>query len=400
MLKILKLSGKAGYNEADVSANLIRFDGIELAAEGTAAAVEKDAEGVPTAWRLLKPGTNELTLEGKRVDLVLSADYMDMIINYHNEKGVQIPIDSNHFLKHFADEKGVDESEVLKMIPSGALAMGYGDLQLRADGLWFCNVQFNPLARKMVKEKSFKYFSPVIRGFVDGRLRVTSVAMENEPAINNLDALAASADQRDDRVFKQPKKEKSSMKGLCAALAGLLGMDSLTLSADGDAPEDVVTKINNLKDELPGLRQSTTQHDAFVAEIRDGLKLGADADESAVQGVIRSLKVKADNEENLKSRVDTLALAAEKRDKADVMERGRKEGKIVDSMMPWVETQDSAALSSWLKHAPVVISLGKVDKDKLREGDSIALSAEQKELCKQAGIEEEDFKKNHPETSR
>ena len=386
--KILTFPGGAGYNEADGS---VRFDGIQLAADN-AETVEKDTEGVPTAWRLLKTGKNELTLSGKRADLMLSAGNMDTIINYHNEKGVRIPIDSNHFLSRFADKKGVDESEALAMVPSGQLAMGFGSLQARADGLWFNDVQFNPLAREMVKEKTFKYFSPVIRGLVDGRLRVTSVAMENEPAINNLDALAASANQRDDLAFKQPKKEKKHMKLLCVALGVLLGMDTLSLDANGDASEGVVNKINDLAAELPGLRESKTQHDDFLGKVRDGLKLGADADDSTIHGTIAGLQAKAAGADGMKTRLDNLELGAETAKKDDLIKQGLADGKLTQALVDgWAGKQDSVALSAFLEQAPVVVPLNQINKGDLSQEDTIALSAEDKEVCRKTGTSEEDF---------
>lgn len=385
MFKILTFPGEAGYNEA---AGSIRFDGIQLAADNTAT-VERDAEGVPVAWRLLKLGKNELTWDGRRIDLALSADHLDTIINYYTEKGVRIPIDSRHFLSRFADSKGVDESEVLKLVPCGQLAMGFGCLQARADGLWITDVEFNPLAREMVRGKSFLYYSPVIRGLADGRLRITSVAMENEPAINNQDALAASADQRDEQAFKQPK-EKKHMK-LCKALAGLLGMDSVALSADGDAPEDVVSKINNLATEVPGLRKSKTDNDSFLAKIKDSLALGADADESTIQGTILGLKAKADSADPLKVRVDALELAAENEKRDKLIESGRTAGKLADSQLEWAKTLDSMALSAYLEKAPVVIPLDRVKRKDIQEGDSVALSAEDRQVCKLTGTSEADF---------
>ncbi|MDD5698484.1 MAG: phage protease [Victivallaceae bacterium] len=393
MFKILTFTNKNNEGnvlpEADGSA---RFDGLALAADGNKPVIEKDAEGVPTAWRLLKLGTNELTRCGQRIDLVMSADELDAIIDYHNEKGVQIPVDSNHFLKHLADKLGYDESAALELVPSGKAAMAFGNLQKRKDGLWFNNVKFRPLAREMMKEGVFRYFSPVIRGLSDGRLRVTSVAMENEPSINNQDALAASADRRDDfPAFKQPQKEKMHMKLLCKALAGLLGIDSVALSADGEAPEELVSKINALKDELPGLRAAKDHHGGFVGKLRDSLALGADADESTIQGTIMGLKTKADGADSLKTRVDSLELAAENGKKDKLIEKGLAEGKLANSMLEWARGLDSVALSAYLENAPQVIPLKKLNKGDLPEGDSITLSAEDREVCKKAGISEEDF---------
>ena len=190
------------------------------------------------------------------------------------------------------------------------------------------------------------------------------------------------------------------MEKLCAALSGLLGMDSLKLSADGDAPEDVVTKINNLKNELPGLRQAKTQHDAFAAKIRDGLKLGADADESTIVGTLAGLQSKATSADNMQKDLDALKLDAENGKRQKLIDSGVAEGKLSNSMLEWAGKQDCIALSAFLKVAPVVVPLDKTNKDDLPNPDTIALSAEDKEVCRKAGISEDDFlaqkKANNP----
>ena len=155
--------------------------------------VIRDENGVPVEWTLLRIGSNPICKEDRDGSLVLTAEAMRQIMEYHAKKGELIPLDSEHYLFELANQKKLDESETLKLFPGRVAALGFGSLALSGEDLRI-KVKWNPKAYEMLKEKIYKYFSPVIRGLEHGPLRVTSVAMTNTPAINNLDALAARVD--------------------------------------------------------------------------------------------------------------------------------------------------------------------------------------------------------------
>ena len=180
------------------------MDWIALTAE--AQRVIRDENGVPVEWTLLRIGDNPHCQEGKDDNLLLTAEQMSEILDYHRKKGELIPLDSEHYLYELANQKKLDEHETLKMFPGG-------------------------VAYEFMKEKIYKYFSPVIRGLENGPLRVTSVAMTNTPAINHLDALAASANKR------PATGGKESMSKLENALKRLLGRDSIALGAETEEKE-------------------------------------------------------------------------------------------------------------------------------------------------------------------
>lgn len=155
--------------------------------------VVRDKNGVPVEWTLLRMGDNPICQEGQDGAIRLSGEDMRQIMEYHRKKGELIPIDSEHYLYELANRKKLDEAETARLFPGGVAAMGYGELALKGDELRV-KVQWTPAAYEMLKEKIYKYYSPVLRGIEKGPLRVTSVAMTNIPAINNLDALAARAE--------------------------------------------------------------------------------------------------------------------------------------------------------------------------------------------------------------
>ena len=158
--------------------------------------VTRDANGVPTEWTLLHAGVNRLVKNGKDYELHLSVEDLDAIAAYQAKKGEAIPIDSNHYLHVLAEKHGVEENEALRLVPSGVAAMGFGTLFREGDELRI-RAEWTPGAYELLKEKIFRYCSPVIRGLKEGPVRITSVAMENEPALNCADVLAAGGEEAD-----------------------------------------------------------------------------------------------------------------------------------------------------------------------------------------------------------
>ena len=105
--------------------------------------VVRDDCGVPLEWTLLKTGSNPICQDGIDGAINLSAENMQQIISYHRKKGEDIPLDSEHYLYELANQKKLDESEVLKMFPGGVVAMGFGTLALGSEKLRL-KVKWNP----------------------------------------------------------------------------------------------------------------------------------------------------------------------------------------------------------------------------------------------------------------
>ena len=95
---------------------------ISLSAESPG--VVRDENGVPVEWTLLRIGSNPICQEGRDGSLVLTADAMQQILEYHAKKGELIPLDSEHYLYELANQKKLDESETLKLFPGGVAALG------------------------------------------------------------------------------------------------------------------------------------------------------------------------------------------------------------------------------------------------------------------------------------
>ena len=329
------------------------MDWIALTAEG--AGVLRDEHGVPVEWTLLKVGDNPICQEGRDGNIRLPPDKMKSIVEYFDKKGEEIPIDSEHYLYELANQKKMDESEVLRLFPGGVAALGYGRLALSGENLRI-RVKWTPTAYEFMKEKIYKYFSPSLRGLEKGPLRITSVAMTNTPAINHLDALAASANKR------PATGGKESMSKLENALKRLLGRDSIALGAETEEKE---------KDQIAC---EVEEKASLIEQVKTLLGLDAAAGLDEVIAALKAETEKAKTADDKQQQLDELAAGAEKREHERLVAQGRAEGKIADSDMEYVNSLDSKALSAHLAHTARKVPLQRIPTPP-RKPDSVALSA-------------------------
>jgi ribosome-binding ATPase YchF (GTP1/OBG family) len=190
-----------------------------------------------------------------------------------------------------------------------------------------------------------------------------------------------------------PTKGEHPVKELLVLLGALVGInDVIALSDGGELPADVMQSLTALKDELPTLRQTKTDSDAFLVAARDALALGADADLKVVEGHILALAEKASTADALKSQVDKLALESETRKKDELKATGLAAGKLSAKQVesPWFQGLDSVQLDAFLEHAPKVVPVGPpTDPDKLPEDDAVILTDVQKQVAASGGYTKE-----------
>ncbi|MDT8389430.1 MAG: phage protease [Lentisphaeria bacterium] len=375
--------------------------------------VERDADGAPVAWRLFKFGKFTITRNGETIYGDFTREAADSILAHFAQKGGKIPLDSKHFLYALAEKLQVDESEVVKLLPDKRGTFGYASLEMREDGLWVVGVEYVPLARKLMAEGIFRYFSPVFRGLSDGMLRITSVAFTNQPAIDQLnslaamaeddscypagdiDALAASLDAMVAAITPSSKQKEPKMEKLLLLIAPLIGMDSISLSDDNALPEPVARKLTDLAGEVTELRASQTAQKSFLGSVKDSLGLSGDPDLKTAQAAILGLVEKGKTADELKTRVDALALEAESRKKDDLVRQGKQSGQLTKAFMEgeFFKGMDSTALAAFLETAPQAVPVDRVDRGTLPPADSLALTAEDKRMAADCGVSEEAFLK-------
>ena len=322
--------------------------------------VERDENGVPTSWLLVRAGPVPLRKNGADYVLELTSKDLSAIESYQKSQGERIPIDSNHYLHILAQKHGIEEREALMLLPSGVAAMGFGSLECRADGteLWI-NAEWMPSAYELLKEKIFRYFSPVFRGLKEGPVRITSVAMENEPAIKNLASLAAGAEDKSPiedaacGAYLELETTKPNTKGRAMNMTPKLrdalqrlapGIDTAALAAE-DADE---TKQDELAAAVDGAA-------SLLDDLKKLLELADAAGNAEIKAAVEAMLEKAKQGEAAKAEADELKLSAEKRERAEICAKAEAERKLTPAMKPWADSLDVAALAAWYKVAPVAV---------------------------------------------
>ena len=287
--------------------------------------VKQDANGVPEEWTLLHAGVNRLVKNGKDYELRLSVEDLDAIAAYQAKKGEAIPIDSNHYLHILVEKHGVEESEALRLIPSGVAAMGFGTLFREGDELRI-RAEWTPGAYELLKEKIFRYCSPVIRGLKEGPVRITSVAMENEPALNCEDVLAAGgegddADPEDiGRNSVELRRLQDPIERALGRLLGKTAWNEIVLSGEDDeegAFERTAAAIEAKAD--------------TIAAMREGLGIADDEPDDAMSAALNAVKERAGQADALRQELDTMVCAAEEKRKAELIEQIQREPQSAES---------------------------------------------------------------------
>ena len=334
-----------------------------------------DKDGVPFEWTLFAVGDTPFCQEGHDGIIRLTSEDIDNIVAYHWKKGEMIPVDSEHYLHTLAEKKNLDEAEIARMFPDGVAALGFGSLSRLGDKLRI-RVAWNPAAHEMLKEKIYKYFSPVIRGLKKGPLRVTSVALTNVPAINHQDALAARSEPNNG-------KAPLNMEKLEKALGRLLGRDTIALSAESTKDGDIAKLAAEIEEKA-----------SVLEKVKDLLNLASDASLEQIVAALTAELEKAKTAAEKQAQLDEIAAKAEREEHARLVAKGRADRKIVDADMDYINSLDSKALSAYLDHAaPKFPAPLQKNTGRPQDPDAVALTAEDKAVCRRLNIPEDDFLK-------
>lgn len=219
-------------------------------------------------------------------DLVLSS-------GYGPER--EIPIDFEHKLYYTANEHNQEEAEYDQAHPGEKLSAGWVKLKNTKDGVIAELKNLSNRADKLIKEKAVKYISPVVRNF-GGKMRISSLALTNTPAINELPPLIASA-------LEKPQTQMEVQMDLSKIIQALNIQKDLVASDNVEKQVDVIVEaINSLKSE----------NEQLVSEKK----------EKELSTIIASAKA---------------------------------EGKLTNEMEDWAKNQTVEALKSWSEVAPVVV---------------------------------------------
>lgn len=344
--------------------------------------VERDAEGVPSAWRLFAVGDNRVTSSTEDGMLKLTSDDVNTIVKRYEQKGLSIPIDGEHYIEHLAKAMNLDGDELAKAAPykDGEGTLGFGRLENRDDGLWITVEKWNDAAKALIKGGQFRYFSPWIKG-LDGEspLRVTSVALTNTPKLDGISEIGCSdfsfsptskTHQQPKEATMEPGKDPAKKEAGCA---------------DGDPAALTPEEIKALQDEVTALK-------AKIAEIEkkdeeDAAELGlSETDPAKRRTAVKSFLAKSKDNEK---RIAELELSERERKLDAVVARGVAEGKLTVAEIPHLRKLGEIGLADYLKTAVGKVPLDRLGKVAPVKVAELSLSDDERIMAQRMGITQE-----------
>lgn len=343
--------------------------------------VEFDAAGVPVAFQVFHAGANSFSKDGVSYTLNLSDADLQTIADNFERKGNLIPVDAKHLFAEVGDAVKMDEDELAKKNPLlfSELANGMLSLQKRGAALWANVEKWSADVRKIFSgQRTFvPYFSPVVRpvNIANGALeisdraalRMTSLTLTCEPALNKLPSLAL-CDRAGENDFAfavlkltEPASTKQKtgvrMKKYLERLGALLGLsgDSLKLS-DTEINTTAETVMQKAADKIEGLQNAASQ---FIASAKGSLKLTGEQTLDTIAAAIGQLATNAGGSALQLTEVTSRLRVLEGNEHGRLVESLLREGKLTEAMKPWAVGQTSLQLTEWAKHAPVIVQPGQ-----------------------------------------
>jgi len=308
---------------------------------------------VPGRIQLLPMG--QFTLQDDRgFNLNLTPENAQAIIAHFEGKETDMVVDYHH--NTFRAEKAPAAGWIKK-------------LEADESGLWAI-VEWTPAAAEHIKNKEYRYISPVILYLEDGTIiALINAALTNTPAIGGMDPLTLEAEnnnQEDNKMLK--------------ALLEALGLTDKATEAEAKAA------IAKLQSESKAVRPA----------LLEALGLKPDATEPEAVGAIKGLTENKTALESLQGKVAALEADRTKSEATVIVEEAIKSGKIAlaqrDAAIAMAE-KDLKGYTAYLEKAPVILDMqhrGNGNDEK--QPQQAALSAEIKATAAKFGLSDEDLK--------
>jgi phage I-like protein len=332
-----------------------------------------EVNGVPDVVKLLPLGM----VKSQKGDFIVDAESFEAIKNSFKERGIDIVIDYEH--------QTLEDIQA----PAGGWIK---DLFLQ-DGAIAAKVEWTPKAQEYLKNKEYRYLSPVVlvRKKDSKAVVLHSVALTNTPAIDGMFPIVNSIN-----IFEFEEEEGGNGMDIIQQLAALLGL------GEGATEEQVMEKVKALLGDLENFKAEQQKNadanggagnNAVANKVICGL-LGIDekAKTEDVAAAIMALKnpsgfVPVSEFNKLKERLD-------RKDSDELVVTALKSGKISAAQKAWAEEyalKDPAGFKKFVEKAPQVVPMGELEiednKDK-KTPDETTLK-----VCKMLGVSNEDLEK-------
>lgn len=328
-----------------------------------------EIQGAPETVKLLKLGM----VKSQKGDFIVDEESFQRIKNTFKDRGIDIVIDYEH--------------QTLEDVQ--APAGGWIKDIILQDGAIAAKVEWTPKAEEYLKNKEYKYLSPVVlvRKSDNKAVVLHSVALTNTPAIDGMFAIINSMnidefEGGNDMDLKKP-----------AALLGL--PEDATEEQIMQAIQTAVGEIGKLQEQIKKQSGSDGETETVANKVIMGL-LGLDNDKAKTEDVaaaIVALKnpanfVPATEFNKLKERLD-------KKDGEELVTKALKAGKISAAQKEWAQEyalKDPEGFKRFVEKAPQSVPMGEIEVDDVKKSDG-KIEETTMAVCKMLGVSKEDIEK-------
>lgn len=317
-----------------------------------------EIDGVPDKVKLLPLGL----VKSQKGDFVVDEESFQRIKNTFSSRGIDIVIDYEH--------QTLEDVQA----PAGGWIK---DLFIE-DGAIAAKVEWTPKASEYLKNKEYKYLSPVVlvRKTDQKAVILHSAALTNTPAIDGMYAIVNASGLEEyekggleDMEFLKQLAKFLGLEESASEEQIMQAVKSNVESAQGGATEVVANKVIC---GLLGLKEDAKTEDAAAAIM-------------ALKNPIDYVPVAEFNK--LKSQL-------EKKDGEELVSTALKNGKISPAQKDWAleyALKDSEGFKKFVEMAPKAVPMGEMEFD----DDSKSKNVEETTLkiCKMLGVSSEDLEK-------
>lgn len=344
--------------------------GEQMAKKLVLSVSSSEIDGAPSVVKLLPLGL----VKSQKGDFIVDEESFQRIKNTFKERGIDIVIDYEH--------QTLEDVQA----PAGGWIK---DLFIQ-DGAIAAKVEWTPKAEEYLKNKEYKYLSPVVLVRKNDQKAVVlhSAALTNTPAIDGMFAIVNS-------INIDEFEEGGNIMDL-KKLAALLGLpEDATEEQIMQAIKTALGEVEKLKEEVKKKDGSGAETETVANKVICGL-LGVDektAKTEDVAAAIMALKnpanyVPVTEFNKLKERLD-------KKDSGELVTKALKAGKISAAQKDWAEEyalKDPEGFKKFVEKAPQAVPVGELDIEDTKK-DSSKVTETTMAVCKMLGVSKEDLEK-------
>lgn len=329
-------------------------------------------------------------LKGERVELAgVPAEISILPLGHVRSSKGDFDVDEESFaaMQRQIVRRGVDlvvdyEHQTLKGVE--APAAGWVKALKLEDGQIKAEVEWTPRGEAYLKNREYRYLSPVILAKNGKAMGLHSLALTNTPAILGMTPIVNSD------TFDEGGEEHMDLKELAEALG--LGADA-TMEQILETAKALAAEAKSLKEKDAGA--DTVVANKAVCELL-GLKAGAETAE--VTAKIMELKGGIIDGVNVLAKLQELEKKDKAREAEGAVTLALKAGKITPAQKEWATQyamDNPAGFQSFVEKAPQVVPMGEL---KLAADGGTPLKNDQLDestllVCRQLGLSPDEVKK-------